>query len=497
MTTSRVIAESDIIGLVGALTDDVVSTGFSASKNVTKSGDISNAQMLLNVSGTLTGVPTSVPNAYQSYLSVTSDNMDTTSSTDRGQAGALLLNHIISGAAEKGGRVTLNASININGATGNAAAGINPNYVCAGFYGAATVNDGGISGTPSGQLYGFNPNIFLGASATYWSGIIGGEINIAVKSGASVSHKVGLQIVPTTADAVAGDLTDAGLVISNQTAAGSGSPGWSCGIQFGNYNGYNPIAADGTLIGAQVHGDGVGKVGTVTNGVDLTKFNFTGNAFSSPGFSVDGSGNITANNLGAAVSVSPIYVAGKWYIPPGVLLGTSAANPGNSAIKLFPFIARADVTISDLSVRLGGTASAGGGVIAALYASDPTTGLPTGTPLATGSAAMSTTTSASNPTTTLGANYQLQAGTLYYLASQMDNTTAIVIPISANGFEGAWLIGGAGPGNLVNGLSAAWQGYQVTNTYASGFPDLTSATITNNTTANSCPAIIFKVASVP
>src|ERR1700733_14031978 len=56
------------------------------------------------------------------------------------------------------------------------------------------------------------------------------------------------------------------------------------------------IAPAGTLIGTTLH-NGSATMGTVANGIDFSKYTFTGNFLKSAGFSVDGSGNIAATNL--------------------------------------------------------------------------------------------------------------------------------------------------------------------------------------------------------
>ena len=90
--------------------------------------------------------------------------------------------------------------------------------------------------------------------------------------------------------------SDIGVSLNN----GSGATGWKIGLGFGAYSGYNPIAANGTLIGTYAHGvaaPGVGAMGTVANGIDFSNYTFTGDFLKSTGFTVDGLGNASSSAL--------------------------------------------------------------------------------------------------------------------------------------------------------------------------------------------------------
>jgi hypothetical protein len=119
-----------------------------------------------------------------------------------------------------------------------------------------------------------------------------------------------------------------------------------------------------------------------------------------------------------ALMQMPSYVAGNW-----VALGTMGATGGASGgqtgwIKLFPFILRQQLTISQLGLNVA-TAHAGGNVAMALYTVD-TSMLPTNLVDHTGALSTASTGPVS---AALGSNQQLPPG-LYWAASMIDNATA-------------------------------------------------------------------------
>lgn len=152
-----------------------------------------------------------------------------------------------------------------------------------------------------GSIYGRNsyaiaygpgpPGTWPGAIAVY--NIAGDEINVAVKAGASVYYKSGLQIASLPDDAVQGSVYDGALSISAQF----GSVGWKNGILFSKANGGSPVSATGALIATQ-------DAFTVDRGIDLSSATITTAAFKSNGFLLNGSGAITTGdwagtNIGA------------------------------------------------------------------------------------------------------------------------------------------------------------------------------------------------------
>lgn len=332
--TSRVINSTDIAGFPVSYT---ANTTWSGSDSAT------NCPIFFNyaVSGTSSGA------VDLNYISLTSDTI--TAGTHL--VNALTVNHNFGGSGATGGFNGINVIANQTATTANT----DGNYVSGLFVAQGSTNDGGTgTGTLSkGELYGFNSNTRLLAAATNWKVICGGEFDTSVVTGGSVDHKRGIAIVQTTSDGVAGSADDAALAIANQAAAGSGTPGWSFGIAFGQNDGFIPIASTGTLIGSVRHNAG-GAIGTVTNGIDFSDFTFTGSAFKSPAFSVSNTGAISAGSLAVTSATAPTN---------GVFLGGTnevCINAGN-------------VTIGNFSITTNSTPClliAGGPATVPLFATD-------------------------------------------------------------------------------------------------------------------------------
>lgn len=152
-----------------------------------------------------------------------------------------------------------------------------------------------------------------------WYNITGGEINFGIETGGSAILKSGLSIAPNPTDTVQATLYDCGLSISSQNA----TLGLRHGILFSNYNGYFPCRADGTLIGV------AGPGAATRNGIDFTGCKFSGAAFASANFQVDGSGEMLANSLSIFGNLGP---PGQALLVPashanrGGLVGWNASN---------------------------------------------------------------------------------------------------------------------------------------------------------------------------
>jgi len=146
---------------------------------------------------------------------------------------------------------------------------------------------GGSAAAPQGGLFAINPQVQAAPGALYWQIIEGDETDVEVDTGASVTDKFGINITTIGNDAVHASDREAALHIGAVPTSG----GWRTGILFSNYSGSGlPIAANGSLMSTI-------SIGTVLNGIDLSAAAFTGSAFKSPGFSVDGAGNTTLGSL--------------------------------------------------------------------------------------------------------------------------------------------------------------------------------------------------------
>ena len=237
----------------------------------------------------------------------------------------LNVNQIIGGSSSSGTKNAFISGLSMTSASGNTT-GVGGSYSSGQFTSFSNVNDNGTFGAEKGLLYGINPVAHLGPSATRWNSLITDEHDISADSGSSVLIKLGMQIVALSTDAVQGSLDDAGLSFNNQYAQGSGA-GWKYGIMFGRNGGFFPMVSTGTLIGAAT------QSGTkyVAHGIDWSSVTFSSDALKTPGFVVDGSGNITAPQLTGNVVGTATNVTGTVAIANG---GTGATTGPTGLVAL-------------------------------------------------------------------------------------------------------------------------------------------------------------------
>lgn len=211
----------------------------------------------------------------------------------------LTLNHTYGGGAASGNFGGL--FVNLTQVGTNNRVGSNDVAILDKMY--ANANSGGTLGSESGAIFGLNVDSEMGPGGTNYNAVIGEEIDIAIQTGGSALDKIAMQIVDVSTDTVQAGRDSAGIMFGSQvnTNGASPLPGWNYGISFGGYAGWQPIAPTGTLIGTYCHANNcVGApLGTVAHGIDFTNYTFSSDAFKSPGFKVDGSGNITAPKLAA------------------------------------------------------------------------------------------------------------------------------------------------------------------------------------------------------
>ena len=190
-----------------------------------------------------------------------------------------------------------------------------------------------------------------------------------------------------------------------------------------------------------------------------------------------------------ASGVDP-YIVNNWYLPDNVAVAPQGGvNPGVGSIRLFPGIIRHRMTIAQLGVRISTTNA--GNVQAAIYANNPATGRPTGNALAS-TASMST---ASAATVTADASVQVESG-LYWFGTCLDNATATLATISNTiGVGMSRLIGSSTASNVMT-TTACLTGVNVSGTFGT-WPDLSSASFTENQGSSAYGAVQFKVGSIP
>jgi len=207
--------------------------------------------------------------------------------------------HNLGGGSTAGQFGGLSVLVQQTGAVSNAN---NPGIEAVQFLANANGSMGGAPGTESGNVWGINTNVVLGASATSFKQVIGEETDLAVNAAASVLYLDGSEVALTPAHGAAASIENSGFIVtaSGKTTSNGGTiPGLTVGYAFGGFNGYNPMDASATLIGAVCHTNNCGSFppGTVAHGVDFSAYAFSSDAFKSPGFRVDGSGNVTANSI--------------------------------------------------------------------------------------------------------------------------------------------------------------------------------------------------------
>lgn len=175
--------------------------------------------------------------------------------------------------------------------------------------GYGTVAQGGLGGwsagnNPStgyyrGSLFGGNDNVWLTTGASNWFYLVGREIDVSIQGTASVYSRFGLLISGFTSTSQADD-DDAAIAIVTQTVDGKN---FKNGLQFGANTA--PLDISGALIKVVSRRYPSPATPALTDGIDISAATFSGNAIKTPGFTVDGSGNVSATN-----SRKVLYITG-------------------------------------------------------------------------------------------------------------------------------------------------------------------------------------------
>lgn len=181
----------------------------------------------------------------------------------------------------------------------------------------------------------------------------------------------------------------------------------------------------------------------------------------------------------------PGYIVNNWYVGGGVYNFQTGSAVSANNIRAYPAYVMEKLTVGALGVRIN-TAAAGGNVSLAIYAHNPATGRPTGTPLVS-TASISTTSVGS---VNAAASAQLGPG-LYWFATNADNATVVLEGINA--YLAPYLVGSATQGNDATS-NAGISGVIVSQAFGT-WPDLTSASFGEN--LGNISLVQFKVASVP
>jgi hypothetical protein len=188
-------------------------------------------------------------------------------------------------------------------------------YVGGVFIAETSSGDGGTLGAEQGAYFGGNSQSRLNAGAAHVFNATAHEFDVYNAAGCSLKLNWGINIV--SFNAVQGSSNDAAIAIYSGNLSQSNGNNYGPGIGFHNGLCFAEIAASGrppvdsgaTLVGT--HLETLSSF-AAANGIDLRNFTFSNYAFASPGFYVDGAGNIIA--LGASHiaigTLSPFAAAG-------------------------------------------------------------------------------------------------------------------------------------------------------------------------------------------
>jgi hypothetical protein len=157
----------------------------------------------------------------------------------------------------------------------------------------------------NGTIFAGNDVVQAFSGATFLAGIVGREIDVEVRTGASVSTKFGLAITQLSNDRVQGVYDDAAISFNNQ---GNEPPlvGWKTLLAVGRFFGQSPMDP---VAGWVLNFTNTFNTGTIAGagGFDFTNFVPVTAFMQGNNFLLDPSGNFTANRfkVGANQVVGP------------------------------------------------------------------------------------------------------------------------------------------------------------------------------------------------
>lgn len=202
------------------------------------------------------------------------------SATDKVQANtaSFLVNIVTSGTTWTG--VKSGVSVTALQAT-TPTSGVINQVVGGSFTGRSIV--AALAGTQQ-SVFGINPSALLDGSATGYDGCVGIEVDVGVAGTASVGDRIGIQVI-SVVRSTGGDTRGSSIDAAYVVGTNSGAQTWQTGIEFFA----NSLSTTATLLGSQA------TAGTINEGINLNNFTINNHAFLSPGFNVDGSGNVVGN----------------------------------------------------------------------------------------------------------------------------------------------------------------------------------------------------------
>lgn len=255
----------------------------------------------LNTAGLVTGVNTlqtatgTQNNLNLNHINITGDDaVAGTTGSSSNFVNGLKVQHNFGGSSATGGRNAVLGYLTMDSATNSS----NPYPFYVGVFGWAEAKspDGGSPGSERGVIYGLGSHARALNGATNLLGIIGAELSAGILTGGSSKIRSNLWLSGLGGHTEKGSGVDSSLVITNQPSSAK----FDSAIAIGNVAGNeHPVdASNGTILKT------IGSA-TVLHGIDLSSYNFSGGAFKSPGFSVDGIGAVTGASYNKVAITAP------------------------------------------------------------------------------------------------------------------------------------------------------------------------------------------------
>jgi len=183
---------------------------------------------------------------------------------------------------------------------------------------SSTANNSGsdTSTNAKGAGIGSYSSGILGNGGTYWQRLTGHEINTSIRTGGSARWHFGICLTQWADHAVSGAEIDAALHIVNQ----SGAVGWATDlIRFDASQ-----SGSGTLVKSSAYLIRAVGSQSLTGGINISAFTFSGNAWASPGVTISGTGALAISRAGlpATFTNSTDAAANQ-----GLIVASSRATP--------------------------------------------------------------------------------------------------------------------------------------------------------------------------
>lgn len=210
------------------------------------------------------------------------------------------------GSGMTGGVLLGDVTLSLNNPTGNLTT---VSHQAFNTWARASVNDGGTSiSSPRTNIYSTANKVTLSNGATFYNGVHLEENDIDMETGSSADYVDGVSVILASTNQVAGFRENVAFFVG----AGPGAlPTITTVLGIGGYESSgNPLAATASIVQANPH-QATGPGPTITNGIHFAQdpvcscglITFTGNAYDSNGFAVDGSGDITGLNINATATL--------------------------------------------------------------------------------------------------------------------------------------------------------------------------------------------------